>query len=74
MEQVKHQTLFETWIATAEEKFNKDVVRDFCQIELLSESHRSELFAEFLEISDKWDQHFKVESSSQFEKGESSSA
>jgi len=36
----------------AKENLKKNIVMDVCQIELLIESHRPELFTELMEVSD----------------------
>ena len=73
IEQVKHNSLIEAWLTTTEEEFKREIVRDVCQIDIFLGSHRPDFFARLLEICDKWDQHFKIENTSNFEKGESSS-
>ena len=73
IEPVKHNSIIEAWISSAEKEFKIDIVRDVCQIGIFLENHRPEYFTNLLEVCDKWDQHFKVKDTSTFEKGESSS-
>lgn len=73
IEPVKHNSIIEAWISSAEKEFKIDVVQDVCQIGIFLENHRPEYFTNLLEVCDKWDQHFKVKDTSTFEKGLSSS-